>query len=545
MPRRERPLVADGGVLSQFAVDLRKLREKAGSPPYRELGRRAHYAAGTLSDAAAGRKLPTLAVTRAYVRACKGDVAEWEKRYREVVEELAVAAGSPTVTEGPFPGDSPFEPDDADRFFGREDLVTRLTGMVASERSVVVSGASGAGKSSVLRAGLVARIRSSGPVLLMTPGPFPLGECAARLAELTGEPAGRLRAGLAADPANLHRYAGPDADLLLVVDQFEEVFTRCRDRGERDAFLAALDRAVRDPGSRVRVVLGVRADFLARCAEVPGLAEVLRTAQIRVGAMSTEQLRSAIVRPAAESGHRVDSALLATLMAETARQAGALPLISRALRETWRCGGALTLEEYRAAGGLAESLVRVAEDVYDEFDDVQRAIARDLFVRLSEETVGTARHVHRRELDTGPDLDVVVERLVRARLVTVDADGLDVAHDALIRDWPRLRGWLTADRPGLAVHRRLTEATGLWEEANGDPALVYRGARLESVLDWSARARLTGRERRFLDAGGAVRDAEERRGRERARKYRQLGAVVVASGALAVASTVAALVRRR
>jgi hypothetical protein len=538
--------------LSQFAVDLRKLREKAGSPPYRELGRRAHYAAGTLSDAAAGRKLPTLAVTRAYVRACKGDVGEWEKRYREVVEELAVAAGSPAVTEGPFPGDAAFGPDDADRFFGREDVVARLTGMVASERSVVVYGASGAGKSSVLRAGLVARIRSSGPVILMTPGPFPLGECAARLAELAGEPAGRLRAGLAADAANLHRYArravpAPDADLLVVVDQFEEVFTRCRDRGERDAFLAALGRAARDPDSRVRVVLGVRADFLARCAEIPVLAEVPRTAQMRVGAMTTEQLRSAIVRPAAEAGHRVDSALLATLMAETARQAGALPLVSRALRETWRCGGALTLEDYRAAGGITRSLVRVAEDVYDEFDDVQRAIARDLFTRLAEpgeETVDTARHVHRRELDTGPDLDVVVERLVRARLVTVDTDGLDVAHDALIRDWPRLRGWLTADRPGLAVHRRLTETTGLWEAANGDPALVYRGARLESVLGWSARARLTGRERRFLDAGVAVRDAEERRGRERARRIRQLGAVVVASGAIAVVSTVAALVRR-
>ncbi|WP_328607753.1 hypothetical protein OG943_01025 [Amycolatopsis sp. NBC_00345] len=263
--------------------------------------------------------------------------------------------------------------------------------------------------------------------------------------------------------------------------------------------------------------------------------------------MTTEQLRSAIVRPAAEAGHRVENALLATLMAETARQPGALPLVSRALRETWRHGGALTLEAYRAAGGITRSLVRVAEDVYDEFDDVQRAIARDLFARLTEpgeDADDTARHVHRRELDSGPDLDVVLERLVRARLVTVDADGLDVAHDALIRGWPRLRGWLATDRPGLAVHRRLTEATGLWEEANGDPAVLYRGARLEFVLAWSARARLTGRERRFLEAGVAVRDAEERRGRERARRFRRLGAAAVASGALAVASTVAAVLWR-
>src|SRR5438094_287824 len=183
MPRDERPLDEGDTPLLRFARDLRLLREKAGKPTYRELSARAHYSEAALSQAAAGRKLPTLPVVLAYVEACDGSTREWEQRWSEVAAELE----PPPVddrTVPPYIGLSTFQPADAGRFFGRERLVDELVSRLAEQRVVAVVGASGAGKSSVLRAGLVPRFADR--VLTFTPGGHPLEELGIRLGRLTG-----------------------------------------------------------------------------------------------------------------------------------------------------------------------------------------------------------------------------------------------------------------------------------------------------------------------------------------------------------------------
>src|SRR4051812_10281951 len=338
VPRGERPLDSGDTPLLKFAADLRKLREAAGNPVYRELGRRSHYSAPALSEAAAGRKLPTLAVTLAYVAACNGDTVLWEQRWREVAADKETVAEPVAETDAPYLGLSPFRIGDADRFHGRDALLTELREQVAARRFVGVFGASGSGKSSLLHAGLAAVARREGvdgggpqPLLLFSPGPHPLEECAVRLAELTGESAATLKAEFAADSAQLHvrvleavASQPGDVDLLLVVDQFEEVFTLCADPAERTAFIRALVTAATAERSRARVVLGVRADFLGHCGDHPELRAALRGGQVLVGPMTADELRETIMKPAAAAGYSVETALVVRLVAEASNQPGAL-----------------------------------------------------------------------------------------------------------------------------------------------------------------------------------------------------------------------------
>ncbi|MEV4755844.1 hypothetical protein AB0J86_12130 [Micromonospora sp. NPDC049559] len=549
MPRGERPLDTGDDELLRFAADLRALREKAGKPTYRELGRRAHYSAASLSEAASGRKLPSLAVTLAYVRACDGDADEWESRWYALAGESTAGAvvESDPATVPPYAGLSAFQAGDADRFFGRQRLVDELTARLGRSRLVGVFGASGAGKSSLLRAGLLPRVE---PALLFTPGAHPVEQCAVQLAARTGATAGALAAEFRADPRGLHlavRQAlvghPADAELVIVVDQFEEVFTLCADPAERAGFLALLVAAVRSEGSRCRVVLGVRADFYGHCTAHPELVEQLRDAQMAVPPMSAEELRQAIVRPALTSGHTVESALVTRLVADATGQAGVLPLLSHALLETWRRrrGNAITLAGYELAGGIDGAIAKTAEQVYGTLDERQRLLARQIFLRLialGEGTEDTKRRLRRAELDeTDPDAGVVLERLAAARLLTLDQQGIEIAHEALIRCWPRLRTWLAEDREGLRTRRQLTDATDAWERLERDAGALYRGARLAIARDWAARntAALTPRERRFLDASSAAEAREQELGRRRTRRLRQL--VGLLSVLLVVATT--------
>ncbi|MFI9389021.1 hypothetical protein [Kutzneria sp. NPDC052558] len=552
MPRSEQPLGSGDDPITSFARDLRKLRADAGSPTYRELGRRTHYSASTLAEAASGKRLPSLAATLAYVRACGGDTGDWERRWHSIV--AADRVDPPESDErAPYVGLAAFQAEDADRFFGREELVEQLLARVATQRFLAVFGASGAGKSSILRAGLVAG-RNDAPVLLFTPGRHPVEECAIRLAAWIGWSSVSLRTELAADPEALHLHVrqaladrDDNADLLIVVDQFEEVFTLCQDPAEREQFLAALLHAARARTSQVRVVLGVRTDFYTHCAAHPELVAALQDAQVLVGPMTAEQLRSAISRPAVDAGFRLENALMATIMAETAGELAVLPLVSHALLETWRRrqGTTLTLASYHAAGGIADAIARTAEGTYAEFDATQQALARDLFLRLTalgDGTEDTKRRVYRRELDTGPDLEFVVERLTQARLVAADRDGLEITHEALIRSWPRLRGWLSDDRDSLRIHRALTDATDTWESLDRDPAALYRGVRLDQATTWAAdgRAALTAREQEFVQASVRARDEEESRTRRRTRRLRQLVAAVVVFAVLATSAAAVA-----
>jgi WD40 repeat protein len=515
---------------------LRELRRSAGNPTYRVLAKRAHYAATTLAEAAAGDRLPTLAVALAYARACNGDGAVWMARWRAAAVELDAAA--PRATEAtdpgrgrpPYLGLAAYGPDDADRFCGRNRLVAALTDRLARQRFVAVIGASGSGKSSLLRAGLVPAVHAESDrwsTVLVSPGAHPVRECAVQLAARLGRDPAALAAELAADPHNLGRAltellveGRPDAQCLLVVDQFEEVFSLCEDESERGTFIRALLAAAHRDG-RTRVVIGLRADFYAHCARLPDLVAALQDAQLIVGPMTPEELSVAITEPAARAGLMVEKALVATIIAEAAARPAALPFVSHALWETWRRrrGTGLFLASYQAVGGLDGAVAQSAERVYGDLDEEHRRAARRILLRLTalgDGTEDTRRRVTRAELGDGAVTARVLERLAATRLVTVGEDTVEIAHEALIRGWPTLRSWLAADRESLRAHRHLTGAAADWAAHGHDDAFLYRGSLLAGWSDRDTDA-LNEIERGFLAAGVAKEAREHTRNRRRLR----------------------------
>ncbi len=551
MPRPERPLDTGDEPLTLFARELRKLRASAGNPPYRRLAQEAHYSATTLSDAAGGKTLPSLAVTLAYVRACGGDPVTWEQRWRETKALLTSSAPADGTADAdlrpPYPGLSAFQTGDTYRFFGRDALLETLRDRIRHHRLVAVLGASGCGKSSLLYAGLVGT--GTRPAVTFTPGASPLEEFAVHLSAFTGESAPGLHREFTDDPATVHlriRQAladhPPETELVLVVDQFEELFTLCADDVERQGFITAITHATTAPRSRVRVVLGVRSDFFSHCARHPELQPALRDGQVLVGPMSSDELREAIVKPAAAAHYTVESALVALLVAEAANQPGTLPLVSHALLETWRRrkGMTLTVAGYEQTGGIRRALACTAENVYTGFDEHEQATARQILLRLTapgEGTEDTKRRVSRTELDdTGP-VRAVLAALTAARLVTVDHDVVEIVHEALIQHWPRLREWLATDRESLRVHRQLTDDAAVWESHHRDPDTLYRGVRLARAREL-ADTELTARERDFLEAGLAAETAQHTTSRRRSRLLR---ALVVVLAALLGVSTVASV----
>lgn len=554
MPRPERPLESGDDVLLRFAADLRTLRKQAGNPTYRELAQRAHYSAGTLSDAAGGRKLPSLAVALAYVRSCGGNDSEWERRWHEIAAGIADEQSVDDISvDAPYVGLRPFQPADAGRFFGRENLVDNLVARLADRRFLAVFGASGAGKSSLLRAGLLPRLAGTfAETVMFKPGPRPLEECAVHFAGLLGVSVGQIRTELRADPTNLHRLvrqalaSADDAELVLVVDQFEEIFTLCTDLAERTAFITALLTAANSDNSRARIVLGVRAHFYPHCADHPDLADALNDAQVLVRPMTVEELREAVTRPATQVGQTVESTLVATLVAEAHGHSGALPMLSHVLLETWRRrrGNTLSLAGYQATGGIQGAMARTAENCYDTFDDDQKNVAKRLFMRLTALGGDTKRRMSSTELDeTDPNTATVVRVLADARLITLDEGTVEIAHESLIKAWPRLRDWISEDREGLRVHRLLTEAAATWESLGREPGALYRGTRLSAATEWSRvhDDALTPRERDFLHASAHEIRRERTAARRRSQQLRWLAVALSALLVVAVALTIATL----
>ncbi|MFI9812787.1 nSTAND1 domain-containing NTPase [Saccharothrix variisporea] len=496
MPRGERPLDVGDSPLLKFAADLRSLRDKAGGYSYRQLGARAHYSATTLSDAAGGRKLPTLAVTLAYVRACEGDVAEWEDRWHQVAAEvLPTPEPTPDESHPPYAGLAAYGTEDAEWFFGRDHVLEDLEHRIAQRRFVAVFGASGAGKSSLLRAGLVPRRKDKTMVITPSETAFAL--------------------------------TADDQD-LLIVDQFEELFTLCTDPDQRTAFIDALLTA------DCRVVVGVRADFYGHCAQYPNLVEAITDGQLLLGPMGPEELRQVIMQPAVKANCTVETALVSRLIADATGQAGVLPLLSHALLETWRRrrGTTLTLAGYEAAGGIQHAIAQTAERTFTSLEKQQRALARQVFLRLTalgDGTEDTKRRLPRAELDHDVDVDVVLDRLAHARLLTLDRDTVEISHEALIRSWPRLRNWLSTDRDGLRTMRQLTEAAATWDSLDRDPDALYRGTRLDTALEWTTRdgVRTSTTERAFLKASEEARNEQRRRDHRQTRRLRQLVALLL------------------
>ncbi|MFD7607691.1 hypothetical protein ACFWAN_46160 [Streptomyces mirabilis] len=514
---------------------MRKLRAEAGSPTYRMMARRAGQGASTLSQAAAGERLPTLPVVLAYVRACGGDEEEWGERWRQAAEEVAAEPRAEEEdAEPPYRGLARFEPTDASLFFGRDELIERLFQQTCSSRFTAVFGPSGSGKSSLLRAGLISRLRTpglAGPQLaalrVLTPGEHPLLVHAQRLVPADG-----------------------DGDTWLILDQFEELYTLCTDPGERDQFIDCLLAAC-DPVSRLRVVIAVRADFLGRCAAHPRLTAVLQDATVLAGPMSSDEQREAIVKPAQRAGLIVERSLTARILDEVANEPGGLPLMSHALLETWqrRQGRALTVAAYEASGGLRGAITRSAEGVYARLTPAQTVLARRILLRLvtpGEGTPDTRRPAPRAELDfdNPADTAIVLDRLVRARLLTLDHETVDLAHEALITGWPRLREWIDEAREELWTHRQLTEAARVWKQLGGDPGTLYRSTRLASAAQLPPSC-LSTDEQEFLDASLAARLAEEAAVRRRTRLRHQAAALLSILSVLATVTAVYALHAQR
>ncbi|NUT32354.1 MAG: WD40 repeat domain-containing protein, partial [Hamadaea sp.] len=397
----------------------------------------------------------------------------------------------PVVSECPYPGLAAFEPEQARWFFGRNplvaDLITRLDRRLTTGGLQIVVAPSGAGKSSLLRAGLLPLLdRAALPgsdgwlTLLFTPTAAPMSALDARLSGVTRE----------------------REQLVVVVDQFEELFTLCEDDRQRGMFIDALADLA---DGNALVVLGVRADFYAACVDHPRLAPALQDAPLVVGPMTDTELREAILHPAQDVGLDVEPGLVELLLRDLrtttggSYEAGRLPLLAHALRACWqqRHGSTLTVQGYKDTGGIQHAIAVSAEHVYTSLDDEGRRIARSLFLRLiriGDGTDDTRRFLARAELDASQTALRVVNAFTKARLITQQHDTVGITHEALLRAWPRLRDWITVDRDWLRTRQHLADDATAWEKAGRDPSLLYRGNRLAAVRESADRASTTAAE---------------------------------------------------
>jgi WD40 repeat protein len=437
----------------------------------------------------------------------------------------------PAEGTSPYPGLASFAAGDARWFHGREtlvaDLLGRLTEQLAGGPPVIVVGVSGVGKSSLLHAGVLPAVAAGGlgpdsgalPWLLMTPGAHPL-------ADLTERRAAR---------------AAPGERLVIVVDQFEELFTRCPSPAEREAFAQALADA-----APALVLIAVRADFYPQCTELPALRPLLAGQEV-VGPLSVADLRRAIDVPAADAGLTLEPGLSELLLTDLGALSGdgyppgALPLLAHALRATWerRSGTTLTVEGYRAAGGIRNALAETAESVYLALPPAGRDQLRGALLALV--TLAGDLTVRRRAAPGEVDRSVVAP-LIDARLVTAGHDGVEISHEALLTGWPRLAGWLDEAREEILLRQRLSIAAAEWHD---DPDALYRGTRLAAAREWAAgRTDLSDAQSRFLAAGAQAEEARQRARRRGTRRLRALAAGLAAALLLAVAGGVVALVQR-
>jgi WD40 repeat protein len=472
-----------------------------------------------------GEAAERAAASRSELRAAEADLAE------NVAGLQRTPPGPVDRDATPFKGLATFDTGDADFFFGRERLVAELVARVAGASLLCVVGASGSGKSSVLRAGLLTALAA---------GVLPGSETWAQSVIRPGErPLEELERALE---------HAPGERLVLVVDQLEEVFTHCREDADRRVFF---DRLLAEARTGSLVVLAIRADFYGQLADYPELAAQLGENQVLVGQMQPGELRRAIELPAQRAGVVVESALTDALIADVVDEPGGLPLLSTTLLELWqrRDGDTLTATAYAETGGVRGSVARLAERAVEGLGADEQATARSILLRLAggEGDLLVRRRVPLDELDLQADERVrgVLDVLTSSRLVTVSEGTAEVAHEALLREWPRLRGWLDEDAEGRRLHQHLIRAAKDWDDRGRDAAELYRGARLASVLDWTGAhdSDLNELERTYVEESRAAAETETRRVRRTNRRLRALLAgaglllaVALAAGALALIS---------
>jgi WD40 repeat protein len=573
-----------------FAERFALLYAAAGDPPLKriaesvararrmdEQGRPTRVSLQRLSDWRRGRNVParfsalaaTLEVLIGEARKARPapvtdglyDLAAWRTLW-ERAQSSPVAVGDDTDEANgrradsgvcPYRGLASFREEDSDWFFGRDRstsaLLARLAETAETDGIVMLVGASGSGKSSVLRAGVGAALAKNSPlgaesrnwpVITMAPGGNPLETLADNVPDLAdvlstamheehGDEADEFSESEFASLVRqcvadyVARESGPGTRLVLIVDQFEEIFTLCESERRRQLFVQAVRAACTSekPGDTAPAlaVLGVRADFYGQCLDYPELAQALQDRQMVLGAMTAAELSDAITRPAKAVGIQFETGLLDLIvrdlgMSSSARtkggayDAGALPLLSHALLATWqrRQAGKLTVAGYRATGGIHGAVAVTAERAWDNLTPPAQQAAHDLLLRLvhvGRNTRDTRRRSTRDEILAGPAnqaaAEEALEALTRARLVTMDADSVEISHEALLQAWPRLRTWIDEDRAGNLARQRLEEDAAAWAAGRRDPSLLYRGAHLESALDRAGDVRPTGIAQEFLD----------------------------------------------
>ena len=510
------------------------------------------------------------ALDEVIARATASDPGERYESVDRFVAAFAAAVGAPasaetyTPAENPYKGLRAFGEADAADFYGRDALVGELVRALADRRLVAVVGPSGIGKSSVVKAGLVPALRGGGAVRDRSSGSSPT--CSrARIPTRSSPPRssgsrsnGRTtssrssRATSSGSAASSSGSCRAESELLLVVDQFEELFTLTADEETRRRFLAGLTALADDPRSRARVLVTLRADFLDHPLRYPEFGELLRAGMVAVAAPSEDELAEAIERPARRVGVRFEPGLVSQIVADVRDQPGALPLLQYALTELFaaRTGDTLTLEGYVATGGVVGALGRRAEDLYARLGPSAQAACRQVFLRLvgadpaAQDTRRRVRRSELRQLELEPDaVEEILARYGEHRLLTFDREPLtrtptvEVAHEAILSQWDRLRGWIEERREDLLLHRRLVEAVGEWQDAGRDPEYLPREGRLAQFEAWAGATdlALTAGEREFLAEARAAADAAARR-RARRRRATLAGFAVLAAAASVLAA---------
>lgn len=552
----------------QFAAGLTALRERAGLS-IRSLARATGIPSATLGGYFSGRHLPPTTQLQVLDQVLSSlgvqdadEVALWHEALLRARRPgggrgpgAAPRGAAGDAGPSPYRGLEPFTEQDAALFFGREQVVGELVAAVQAGAGDpgaptiwVLVGPSGSGKSSVLRAGLAARLRTVGwDVAVMVPGADPLSALAAARAEV----------------ARAHR-------AVIVVDQAEEIFSPELPTGQREEFLRHLvaeAQGTQTDGRSVAIVVGLRADFYGQAASEPDLLPALRSAQVLLGAMTPDDLRRAVVQPAEACGVQVDQELVDLLLRDLSPRgqgqvgydAGALPLVSHALLAAWEHhrGARLSVADYLAVGGIEGAVQQTAETAVASLDAAGLAAAQWLFGQLvvvDDDRVMTRRRVSHDDLhhpDPATDLalDGVIEAFVAGRLLTAGDGTIEISHEALLTAWPRLHDWVLTDVDAARLQRRIAEAAAAWREQGRDPSALLRGgplaeAQLLAARPASSHRVLSAAEQEFVAASAAEADRQESAERRRTTRLRALVAVMTVLAILAGLLAGVALVAR-
>jgi len=492
----------------------------------------------------------------------------YEQAFPELLEALpggrplgAFDSFDPASIPNPFKGLEAFQQTDAALFFGREELVRRAVQRIRETRFLGVVGASGSGKSSLVRAGIIPQIRSGAipesdnwPIVIFTPGAHPIEAMARRLNPLLAEKVGASESlAMLMDSLRATRQMlqiidltlldmSDDARLVLVIDQFEEVFTRTSET-ERTQFLEVIRIAATVVTSRAQFIITMRADFFGELSHYPDLANLFeRDNLLIVTEMTTANLLRAIEGPAQAVGLRFEQGLVDRILDDVQTEPGSLPLLQAALNELFkrRQANRLMHEAYDAIGGVRQALARHAESIFTGLNATQQDMMRRILLRLvevSESGEATRRRVPRSELDiqdTPEDMqEAVIEILTSpdARLIVANREitlrdeepvtTLQVSHEALIREWDRFQTWVSASLDDLKYETELRKAADNWDTNNRDDAYLLRGKRLTRAEVWiEDNHQVTDLQRDFINASIAA-DVARRRAEE-ARMQREL-----------------------